>query len=148
MGKSIAPEILPASGNFRTVALKQLTRRRNLGGSRRRGQFSVGFPISGALPQNSVYDIDDKRLRGRIPRSQLFGAASSRFRERAAKSGHNDGQLLRGESLQEVRWRGAGRWPPIRFPLMESRFFSIRVATTLVFASVCRGPANCGPATT
>ena len=46
----IRPEIRPAAGKFRTVALKQLMKQRNLGGPRWLGQFSLGFPITGSLP--------------------------------------------------------------------------------------------------
>ena len=100
---SIAPEILTAAAKFRTVALKQLLRQHNLGGARWLGQFAFGFPITGSLSQRYTYDLADRdKLKDRIPRSQLFEAASLRFRERAAKYGHKDAQVIWGEALQQV----------------------------------------------
>ena len=138
-GNLIGPEIPPAAGKFRTVALEQLMRRRNLGGSRWLDQFAVGFPITGSLSRRHVYAVSDKS-NVRIPRSQLFGAASARFRDLAAKSGHKDDQVWRGEPLQQAERAGCSN--PSCVPLMASRCLGTLGVSTLVSASEFRRRVN------
>ena len=66
-------------------------------------QFAFGSPITGTLSHRYTYYLRGRdKLTDRIPRSQLFDTDSSRFRERAAKSGHKDAQVVWGDALEQV----------------------------------------------
>ena len=100
-GAQIAPEIRPDAGKFRTVVLKLPLKHHGLGGSRRLGQFAFGFPVACRITRRSVYD-EDADTRAKIPRSHMFATAASRFRDRGAKSGFKNAQLLLGVALLQV----------------------------------------------
>ena len=118
-GRCVHPDIRQAAGKLQTVALKHLMATHNMGGSAWLGQFDFGFPIDGALSQRFAYHADGK-VKGRISSSQLFQAASNRFRERAPNSGNKHAQLLWGDALAQAEkgWllpptpHGSGRQAP------------------------------------
>ena len=80
-----------------------------MGGIRWLGQFAVGLPITGEFPQKFLYPADPPTNK-RISTGALYDTAGSRFRERAAKSGHKNAQLLWGEAMGQVQ--KGGLFPP------------------------------------
>ena len=99
---AIDPAIKPASGKVQTLLIKELADQCGLGGSRWLGQFAVGFPITGKLSQKGVYALDRPHTQAIDP-AILFETAASRFRERAAKSGHKNSSQLWEEAQQQVK---------------------------------------------
>ena len=100
----ILPDILPAAGHLKTVAIKQLMRECGMGGARWLDQFAFGFPITGLLSQKFLYQVDEKvDPSDVIPLSELFNSAASRFRERSTKSGHKNASQLWDEALIQVK---------------------------------------------
>ena len=79
--------------------------------------------------------------RPRIPRSQLFDAATARFRERVTKSGRENAHILWGEALQQVE-KG---WliPPLPWQPTVALAPGVPPALTFVFASGSIRPRNC-----
>ena len=114
-GARVRPEIRPAAGEFRTVAISQLTNRHGLGGPRWIAQLAFVFPITGHRSQLSAYEEDGSE-RDRLHRSEIFGTSAARSLERAAKSGYENSQRLWGASPQQVEkgWllppHSAGGW--------------------------------------
>ena len=53
----IDPVIIPAAGEVGTAALRRLARFCGFGASKRMGQFAVGFPIAGDIPQKNTLPI-------------------------------------------------------------------------------------------
>ena len=100
--ETIHPDLRPAAGKFRTVAIKQLMRQHGMGGQHWLGQFAVGFPITGRLSQLHTYEVDDSVIPP-LNRDQLYDTAVPRFRERAAKSGHKNAQVLWDEAMAQVK---------------------------------------------
>ena len=99
----ILPEILPAAGRLKTVAIRQLMGECGMGGSHWLDQFAFGFPITGVLSQKHLFPVDEKvDVKDTLPLAELFSSAGSRFRERAAKSGHKNSRLLWDEALAQV----------------------------------------------
>ena len=92
-GACVPSEIRPESGKFQTVALKQLMSQHGLGGSRRLDQFAFGLPIAGHLSQIHLFAPDGENAE-QLPPTQLYGTDRPRFRERAAKSGKKNAQVL------------------------------------------------------
>ena len=100
----IPPELLPAAGRLKTVAIKQLMGVCGMGGTRWLDQFAFGFPITGLLSQKFLFGVDDKADPSAIlPLPELFKTAASRFRERAEKSGRKNAQPLWDEALEQVK---------------------------------------------
>ena len=95
-------DLLPAAARLRTVAIRQTMRDFGIGGEHCVGQFAFGFPITGGLSQKSLYPVGDNADR-RISTSRLYVSAGSRFRERAAKSGHKNAQLLRDDAMGQAQ---------------------------------------------
>ena len=99
--KAIPDGIKLAAGNLKTVALSQLMRQCGLKGEKRIRQFPNGFQITGELSRKSAYELS-KKYQTVIPLSCLYETAFARFKERAAKSGHANAQVMRGEALAKV----------------------------------------------
>ena len=100
-GSCIRPEIRPSTGKFRTVVLIQLLKQHYMGSPRWMGQFPFGFPITGALSHRFTFEPEEVKF-PRTHWKQLYVTASTRFRERADKSGFRNSQVLWGEALQQV----------------------------------------------
>ena len=73
----------------------------NLGGARWLGLFSICCPIAGSLPQRFTFEPEEGKF-PRTPCKNLYVTASTRFRERAAKSGFKNSHVLWGDALQQV----------------------------------------------
>ena len=73
-----------------------------IGGERWLDQFAFGFPITGEIPQKFPYPVDDN-VDKRMPTAHLYEPTGPRFRERAAKSGHENAQLLWDEAMGQVQ---------------------------------------------
>ena len=65
-------------------------------------QFAHGFPITGELSQRYAYRVNAKHCLSMLPRASLASTSPARFKERAAKSGYADAQVLWGEAQEQV----------------------------------------------
>ena len=97
----ILPDIAPAAGKLKTVAISQLMHHFGVGGQKWIHQFALGFPITGTLSQLKAFERG-KDLPPVVMTSQLFRSAPERFRERAAKSGMANAQQLWDEASAQV----------------------------------------------
>ena len=100
-GSSILPAIQPAAGKIRPLPLRHLADQCGLGGSRRLGKFSVGFPITGELSQNRFFSAASPSG-VTIEQGKMFGTDAARFSERSATSGMKTADQLRGEAIGKV----------------------------------------------
>ena len=97
----ILPDIAPAAGKLKTVAISQLMHHFGVEGQRWIRQFALGFPITGPLSQLGAFK-KGKDIPPIAQTSQLFRSAPERFRERAAKSGLANAQKLWAEATAQV----------------------------------------------
>ena len=72
-----------------------------MGGSVWLGRFDFGFPIAGPLSQKHLFPADPPKY-SRLERDRIPHFAESRFRERAAKSGHKNAQPLWDAAAQQA----------------------------------------------
>ena len=103
---AIPDGVKPAAVKLKTVAISQRLRQCGIGGEKWIRQFPHGFPITGELSQRCSYNVNTKHYNSMLPRASLASAVSARFKERAAKSGHANAQVLWDEAMEKV---GKGR---------------------------------------
>ena len=110
----IHPDIAPATGKLKTLALHALLSHFDLGGAKWLQQFNFGFPIVGAVSQEGVYKPDPTI--GDPPAiSGIWAGAQERFTTRAKASGRLHATELWNEALEQTR---AG-WLDGPQPLLE-----------------------------
>ena len=81
--------------------IRHLAEQFGIGGARWLDQFAFGFPITGMMSQKGVYTPEEPKNTAINP-AVLFQTAATRFRERAAKSGHKNASQLWEEANQLV----------------------------------------------
>ena len=129
-GASILPASKPAAGKVRTLALRHLAAQCGIG-ARWIGQFATGFPITGVLSQKGVF-AQSKPAETAVDPAILFHKDEARFREREAKAGRKNADLLWKEALgqaERVGWAPQWNWL-----ILAARPAFRRDATTYLFA--------------
>ena len=113
----IPPEIARSAGNLKLAALMSLATQCQLGGSVWLQRFLSGFPLVGRLAQPRCYPVKPKEVPKRPePTSKLFNTNTSRFADRACKSGFKNATDLWAEALCQCE-KG---WLTQPFPLCAS----------------------------
>ena len=96
----ISSTIRPSEGKIRLAPPLSLMHQRNMGGSIWLRRFLVGFKLTGALSQRFTFPTSGKALRKKLtPLSKIAASTSSRFTERASRSGFKQDQLLWNEAM-------------------------------------------------
>ena len=109
----IPTTIRPAAGKLRLPPLLSLLNQRNMGGAICLQQFLFGFKRTGALRQRFAFSTSEKALPKRLIRlSKIASSTSSRFAERASRSGFKNAHLLRSK-LRGKPLRAGSRMPSI-----------------------------------
>ena len=94
----IGPTIRPAAGEIQTLVLRHLAEFCGVGASNWMGQFAVGFPIAGELPQKSTFPRKEPK-KSIIPRTQLFWSDEARFMGEFPEVRLGNAAALRNEAM-------------------------------------------------
>ena len=112
--KLIPTEIRPAAGKLNLPALMSLMDQFGLGGSNWLQQFLFGFKLTGVLSQRFAFPSAEKAGNSPIlSPEELVKNSSTRFTERAAKSGFKNGSELWLEAIEQHKLG----WLTAPFPL-------------------------------
>ena len=99
----IPTELIPAAGNLRSVALTLLAREQGLGCASWLQQFLYGFPLIGRLSQLNCFPRRERDYNKRAEKlSKILKSTSTRFTDRARKSGNKNAEELWNEAMEQV----------------------------------------------
>ena len=116
--KLIPTCIRPAAGKLRLAPFMALMRHHNMGGSIWLQLFLFGFKLTGTLSQRFTFPTSEKAIRKPlIPLSKIASSTSSRFSDRASRSGFKNAQLLWDEAMGKT----SKGWHTQAFPLSTTK---------------------------